>query len=34
MPSHAVYEAAIITIVFAELTVHYGDTAAEQTAFT
>ena len=33
MPCHAVYEAAII-MVFAELTVHRGDAAAQQTAFT
>ena len=33
MPCHAVYEASII-MVFAELTVHHGDAAAQQTVFT
>ena len=32
MPCHAVYEAAIV-IVFAEFTVHHGDTAVQQTVF-
>ena len=32
MPCHAVYEIAIV-IVFAEFTVHHGDTAVQQTVF-